>query len=218
MHCTNDSLILDPSYDGESFSMNYSAPSQAPLSNDDDPIFPNYPMRTKETYHQSKSHRSGQPSSLAHDHEDIIMDYPAQSISLFSNDDASMLTEKNLDGKVYGLSNLCQSRRIADGVEKIGQQQWNSNAPAQFVNNGEESDEEEEEDMDMEDELISDFDITSDEEDNNEMFVGPGQEGISLWDSLEKGILREVSQLGTSFWYHYYFHYFNSCSRGKASG
>jgi hypothetical protein len=63
--------------------MDHSALSQAPLSNDDDPISPDYPMITKETYHQSKSHCSGQPSSLAHDHEDIVMDHPAKSISLF---------------------------------------------------------------------------------------------------------------------------------------
>ena len=107
------------------------------------------------------------------------------------------------DGEVYGLSNLHQSRQIADGVEKIGQQQWGSNPPVHFVNNGEESDEEEEEDMDMEDEPISESDIASDEDDD-EMFVGPGQEGISLWDSLGEGFLRKVSQLDMSFWYHYY--------------
>ena len=65
----------------------------------------------------------------------------------------------------------------------------------QFVNNGEESNEEEEEE-DMEDEPISDFD---DEDDNNELFSGPGQEGISPWDSLGEGFLREVSQLGMLF-------------------
>jgi hypothetical protein len=50
----------------------------------------------------------------------------------------------------------------------------------QFVNNGEESNEEEEKDLDIEDEPISDFDIASDEEDDDEMFARPGQEGISL--------------------------------------
>ena len=68
------------------------------------------------------------------------------------------------------------------------------------------SDKEEEEDMDMEDEPISKSDIVSDEGDNDEMFAGPGQEGISLWDSLGKGFLREVSQLGMSFWYCYYYY------------
>jgi hypothetical protein len=62
-----------------------------------------------------------------------------------------------------------------------------------FVNNGEESDEEEEEDLDMKDEPISNSDIASDKEDNDEMFVEPGQEGISLWDSLGEGFLREIS-------------------------
>jgi hypothetical protein len=71
------------------------------------------------------------------------------------------------------------------------------------VNNREESDEEEEEDMNIEDEPISDFDIASDKEDNDEMFAGPGQEGILLWNSLGEGFLREVPQLGMLFWYHY---------------
>ena len=54
----------------------------------------------------------------------------------------------------------------------------------------------------MEDDgFISDFDVDSDEglegyeEDDDGMFAGPGQEGISLWDSLGEGFLREVSQL-----------------------
>ena len=74
-----------------------------------------------------------------------------------------------------------------------------------LVNDEEESDEEEEEDPDMEDEPISDSDIATDEEDDDDMFAGPGQEGISLWDSLGEGFLREVSQLGMSFRYLYYF-------------
>jgi hypothetical protein len=119
-----------------------------------------------------------------HDHEDIIMDHLPPSISPSPDDGA----------EVYGLSNLRTSRRIADGVEKIGQQQWGSNASVQFVNNGEESNEEEEEDM--EDEPISDFD---DEDNDDELFLGPGQEGISLWDSLGEEFLREVSQLGMLF-------------------
>jgi hypothetical protein len=70
----------------------------------------------------------------------------------------------------------------------------------QSVNNGEESNEEEEEEEDeeedMEDEPISDFD---NEDNDDELFSGPGQEGISLWDSLGEGFLREVSQLGMLF-------------------
>jgi hypothetical protein len=66
------------------------------------------------------------------------------------------------------------------------------------VNDGEESneEEEEEEEEDMEDEPISDFD---DKDDDNELFSGPGQEGISLWDSLGEEFLREVFQLGMLF-------------------
>jgi len=137
------------------------------------------------------------PSGLTHDDKDVVMDHLAPSISPCPDDDA----------EVYGLSNLRRSRRIADGVEKIGQQRWGSNASVHFGNDEEESDEEEEEDLDLEDEPISDSDIASDEEDDDEMFAGPGQEGISLWDSLGEGFLREVSQLGMSFRYHYYFYY-----------
>ena len=64
--------------------------------------------------------------------------------------------------------------------------------------------------MDMEDESISKSDIASDEEDDDEMFAGPGQEGISLWDSLGEEFLREVSQLGMSFWYCYHYYLKNS--------
>src|SRR6202789_84326 len=158
-------------------------------------------------------HACAGPSSLNHDdsllldprpNEDIFMDHSAPSISLDPLPDAyaGMHMGENLDGEVYGLSNLRRSRRIADSVEKIGKQRWGSNinASAYFVNNGEESDEEEEDIED--DEPISDFDIdeASDEEDDDEMFAGPGQEGISLWDSLGEGFLREASQLRMSFW------------------
>src|ERR1700678_1106368 len=127
-----------------------------------------------EVYGQSRSGHSRRiaphagPSGLSHDNEDIVMDHSAPSISPHPDDDA----------EVYGLSNLRRSRRIADGVEKIGQQWWGSNASVHFVNDEEGSDEEEEEDPDMEDEPISDSDIASDDD----MFAGPGQEGISLWD------------------------------------
>ena len=71
-----------------------------------------------------------------------------------------------------GLSGL---QVVLGGVRKIGQQWWGLNASVNFVNDREESDEEE------------------------ELFAGPGQEGISLWDSLGEGFLREASQLGMSF-------------------
>ena len=71
--------------------------------------------------------------------------------------------------------------------------------------NNRESDEEEEEDIEEDD----DFDIASDEglegyEDDDELFAEPGQEGISLWDILGEGFLREASQLGMLFWYYYF--------------
>jgi hypothetical protein len=134
------------------------------------------------------------PSALSDDEdtymEDIYMDHPAPSAH---DDDASVGGDFD---EVYGLSNLRRSRRIAGNVEKIGQQRWGSNGQVGFLNDGEESDEEEEEDIEDD----GNYDIVSDEgyEDDDELFAGPGQEGISLWDSLGEGFLREVSQLGMS--------------------
>jgi hypothetical protein len=137
------------------------------------------------------------PSGLTHD-DSLLPDHPAGM-------------GENLNGEVYGLSNLRRSRRIADTVEKISQQRWGSNASVHFVNNREETQESDEEEEDIEDdEPNGDFDVTSDEglegyeDDDDEMFAGPGQEGISLWDSLGEGFLREASQLGMSFWYYYF--------------
>ena len=116
------------------------------------------------------------------------MDHPAPSPLPIN--DAGM--GENLDSEVYGLSNLRQSRWIAAHVERMGQQWWKSNASVHVVNDREESDEKEEdiEEEDIEyDELICDFDegMEGYEEDNGGLFGGPGQEGISLWDSLGEG-------------------------------
>ena len=168
-----------------------------------------------EAYGQSRSGCSRHvapnagPSSLTDPpNEDIFMDHPAPSISPdpLPDDDAGMHIGENIDAEVYGLSNLRRSRRVADSVKKISEQRWGSNASVHFVDNREESDEEEEDIED--DESINDFDIdvdrdvASDEDDDDEMFAGSGQEGISLWDSLGEGFLTEASQLGMStlFW------------------
>jgi hypothetical protein len=128
-------------------------------------------------------------SSLTHEVD--VMDHSAPSLPI---DDAGM--GENLDDEVYGLSNLRRSQRNAVCVEKIGQQRWKSNASVHFVNDKEESDEEEEDIED--DEPISDSDegLEGYEEDDDQLFAGSGQEGISLWDSLGEGFLREASQLG----------------------
>jgi len=137
------------------------------------------------------------PSGLTHD-DSLLPDGPDRPAGM----------GENLNGEVYCLSNLRRSRRIAGPVEKIREKRWGSNASVHFVNNREESDEEEEDIED--DEPNGDFDVTSDEDlegyedDDDEMFAGPGQEGISLWDSLGEGFLREASQLGMLFWYYYF--------------
>jgi hypothetical protein len=77
------------------------------------------------------------------------------------------------------------------------------------MNDREESDEEEEEDIE-DDEPNGDFDVASDEDlegyedDDDELFAGPCLEGISLWDTLGEGFLKEASKLGTLFSYYYF--------------
>jgi hypothetical protein len=192
MDYDDNDVVLPDASDDEDFYVDHAGPSG--LSHNDDPLTHDSPVMMEDL-------DGAEPLDLSHDHsllpdppyEDSFMDDPAPSA--FPNDDASM--GGNIDSEVYGLSNLRRSQRIADGVEKIGQQRWGSNAPVHFVNNREKSDEEEE-DID-DDDPISDFNVTSDEEDEedeDEMFARPGQEGISLWDSLGEGFLKEVSQLG----------------------
>ena len=53
----DDSMLLDPSHDHEDFVIDHLAPSQAPLSNDDDPISHDYPTMTEKAYGQSRLHR-----------------------------------------------------------------------------------------------------------------------------------------------------------------
>ena len=168
------------------------------------------------------------PSGLTHDdslspdppHEDDFMDHDHQALSPLPNDNAG--TGENINGEVYGLSKLRRSRRIADSVDKIGQQRWGSKTSIQFLNSREESDEEEEDTED--EEPTNDPDAASDEglegyeDDDDELFAGPGLEGISLWDSLGEGFLNEASQLGTLFKSSRYYLNSNSCSRGKDSG
>ena len=137
------------------------------------------------------------PLLLDPSHEDPSMDHAASACHSSTSE-------------VYGLSKLRRSQRIAKRVEIIGQQRWGSAGPAHNIRG--ESDEELEED-DTEDELIDDFDINVasdeglegyDDDDDDEMFAGPGQEGISLWDSLGEGFLKEVSQLGMLLCYCYF--------------
>ena len=129
--------------------------------------------------------------------------YGLREVWLYPLPDDDIGMGENLN-EVYGLSNLRWSQRIAGGVRKIGQQRWGLNASVNFVNDREESDEEEEEDI--EDESNDDLDVASDEglegyedDEEEELFAGPGQEGISLWDSLGEGFFREASQLGMLF-------------------
>jgi hypothetical protein len=116
------------------------------------------------------------------------------------------------DADEYGLSNLRRSRRIARHVEQVGLQRWGRDHVQQFV--VEESDEEDEEDEEdevagdnlvmQEAEVMEDEDFNSDgdfQEDEGEYEMPsaePGEEGVSVWDLLREGFLKEASRLGES--------------------
>jgi hypothetical protein len=93
----------------------------------------------------------------------------------------------------YGLSTQRQSRRIAERVERIGRVRWGNNH-LQYI---EREEDEEEEDLNMEDEEDGMGHDDSELEDEEDMpFAEPGQEGISVWDLLGHGFLKEVAELG----------------------
>ena len=55
---------------------------------------------------------------------------------------------------------------------------------------------------------MSDLDVDSDEglegdDDEDKLIAGQGQEGISVWDILGEGFLKEASQLGMLFCYYF---------------
>jgi hypothetical protein len=94
----------------------------------------------------------------------------------------------------YGLSTQRQSRRIAERAERIGRVRWGNNH-LQYIEREEREEEDEEEDLNMEDE--EDGMGLDDSEDEEDMpFAEPGQEGISVWDLLGDGFLKEVAELG----------------------
>jgi len=127
-----------------------------------------------------------------------------ENISELNNDDDAVIGENCAhEGEVYGLSKLRRSRRIANCVEKIGQQRWGSNHIAHDVNNR--KSDEEDEDIEDEEPVDVDSDEGLEEYDEDELVAAQGQEGISLWDILGEGFLKESSGLGIYmlFWYHF---------------
>ena len=100
-------------------------------------------------------------------------------------------TTKNHDN--YGLSKLQHSHCIMNYVDQVGQQWWGSNHVRQFILDKEESDQEEEE-LSNEEEYLDGL-----EQDDEYVMLGaePGQ-GVSVWDLLGEGFLKEASKLGLS--------------------
>jgi hypothetical protein len=101
----------------------------------------------------------------------------------------------------YGLSTVRRSRRITERVERIGRVRWGTNH-VQFIEREErEEDEEEvsitEENLIMEDEeneMACYHDEPEDEEDMP--FAESDEEGISVWDLLGEGFMKEVMEIG----------------------
>jgi hypothetical protein len=99
----------------------------------------------------------------------------------------------------YGLSKLRWSYRVADYVDQVGQQRWGSNYVRQFLLD-EESDEEEEE----EEQKLGNEEQYPDSFEQDDEYVmldaEPGQEGVSVWDLMGEGFLKEASKLGLSLY------------------
>ena len=101
----------------------------------------------------------------------------------------------------YSLSMARRSHRITERVERIGRVCWGTNH-VQFIEQEERAEDKEEvsiteENLDMEDEedgMGCDHDEPEDEEDM--LFVEPGQERISVWDLLGEGFMKEVAEIG----------------------
>jgi hypothetical protein len=95
-------------------------------------------------------------------------------------------------GDQYGLSTQRRSHRITERVERIGRVRWGTNH-VQFI---EREEREEEENPNMEDEEDGMGHDDDELEDEDMPFAEPGQEGISVWDLLGEGFLKEVTELG----------------------
>ena len=106
------------------------------------------------------------------------------------------LTHTNAAGNHdnYGLSKLQHSHHIADYIDQVGQQPWESNHVRWFILDKEE---EEEEEFSNEEEYSDGF-----KEDDEYVMLGaePGQEGVSVWDLLDEGFLKEALKLGLSLY------------------
>ena len=93
-----------------------------------------------------------------------------------------------------------RSHRIAERVKQIGQVRWGTNHVRLIEREEREKDDEEagiEGDVeDEEDGMGHDVDELEDED---MPFAEPGQEGISVWDLLGDGFLKEVADLGSYF-------------------
>ena len=136
--------------------------------------------------------------STPHSPTHVIQDLPPRSSPMPSLPDA--------DG--YGLSTLRRSRRITERVERIGQVRWGRNNHVQFIEREEREDDEDDEDeeggsstegnLNMEDGEDRTGCDDDEFEDEDMPFAEPGQEGISVWDLLGEGFLKEAAELG---WY-----------------
>jgi hypothetical protein len=115
-----------------------------------------------------------------------------------SHHSSPMRLLSDADGRdQYGLSTQRRSHRITERVERIGRVRWGTNH-VQFIEREEREENDEEASIagDLEDEEDG-MGNDADELDDEDMpFAEPGQEGISVWDLLGDGFLKEVADLG----------------------
>jgi hypothetical protein len=107
----------------------------------------------------------------------------------------------------YSLSTVRRSRRITERVERVGRSRWRTNHVHFLEREEREEDGDEvsitEENLNIEDEedgMGCDHDEPDEPDepgDEEEMpFAEPGQEGISVWDLLGEGFMKEVAGIG----------------------
>jgi hypothetical protein len=105
----------------------------------------------------------------------------------------------------YGLSNLRRSSRIAGHINQLSQQRWGLNSRQRFTVDEDDGDSNDDEIGSGEDKgndnMGGDFDGSNEDfgedSDGFEMPIAEAsQAGISVWDLLGEGFMKEVSQLG----------------------
>jgi hypothetical protein len=98
----------------------------------------------------------------------------------------------------YGLSRLQRSGRITELIERVGQRRWGTNHVLHVIDDDDLDSSDEEDEMEGEGWISDEDDFQEADKEFAVPSAEPGQEGISLWDLLGEGFLKEASELGIS--------------------